>query len=105
MRKTLLAALGLILLVGCWNKPFDYRAWNNAQDDYERCAMGASLIDTLDGMSRTDFEAMFGFDTHGESSTGLSVGACKLGCHGGGIVFIDIDFEDDKIVKAVRSKS
>ncbi|MBA2664185.1 MAG: hypothetical protein H0U74_17975 [Bradymonadaceae bacterium] len=105
MKKTCLAALCLTLLIGCWNKPFDPAAWNNAPDDATRCAMGASLIKTLDGMSRADFETMFALDTANEQSSHLVVGGCMLGCHGGGFVIINVDFEGDTIVSAVRGKS
>ncbi len=107
-KRTLLFvfALTLTLLAGCWNKPFDLEAWNAAEDDYERCAMGASLTKILPGMSRIDYEEMFNRPIESKTTYDLlSVGSCQLGCHGGGFVLIRVEFEDGKIVKAERVRS
>lgn len=114
MRKQTLLfvfALALTLLAGCWNKPFDLEAWNAAENDYpkgdyERCAMGANLTQILPGMSRVDYGEMFNRDPESKVPYELIyVGACWLGCHGGGIVLIRVEFEDGKIVKAERVRS
>ncbi len=109
MRKQTLLfvfALTFTLLAGCWNKPFDPEAWNAAEDDYTRCAMVTNLLDILVGKSRAEYGEMFGpIPGNEQVDKGLYVGACWLGCHGGGIIFIDVYYENDIIVKAVRSKS
>ncbi len=115
MRKQTLLfvfALAFTLLAGCWNKPFDPEAWNATEDEdyetanYKRCAMGVSLLKKLPGMSVEEYNKTFGQNLESKSSKDfIDVGACKLGCHGGGIVFIKVEIKDGKVVKAEQYRS